>query len=154
EEDPGRPEYRRWLADAFIDRGELNHMNGRTLDAENDMRSAIAHADKLESPPISPTCRRLKASALINLSEILDLEARPAEARAAADGAVELLRPLAADAKSGRTSEDRWLLSLALTARGVASGEAGDHNRATQDLDEASRVAESVARGDPFDDSA
>src|SRR5262249_10615563 len=54
----------------------------------------------------------------------------------------------------GRTSEDRWLLSLALTARGVASGEAGDHNRATQDLDEASRVAESVARGDPFDDSA
>jgi tetratricopeptide (TPR) repeat protein len=136
------------------DRGELNHMNGRALEAENDLRAAIDQADKLESPTVSPSSRRAKASALLNLSEVLDLKGRSAEARAAADQAVDLLRPLAEDQKSGSTSVDRWLLSMALTARGVASGEVGDPDRASQDLDEAARVAGSVARDDDVYDDA
>ncbi len=154
EEDPGQPEYRRRLAETFLDRGELNHMNGRTLDAENDLRAAIDHADQLVSPSMSHRARQLKPSALINLSEILVLKARPAEARTAADQAVDLLRPLVADTGSGSTTMDRWLLSLALTARGVASGEVGDRDRARHDLDEASRVADSVPRDDDVYDDA
>ena len=49
ENDPGQAEYRRWLVETLIDRGELNHMNGRTIDAENDFHAAIGHADKLRS---------------------------------------------------------------------------------------------------------
>jgi tetratricopeptide (TPR) repeat protein len=129
-------------------------MNGRTLDAEKDLHAAIGHADPPESPAISPPCRRVKASALINLSEILILKGRPAEARAAADQAVDLLRPLAADAKSGDMTTYQWLLAMALTDRGAASGEAGDREHAALDLDEASRIAGSVARGDEVYDDA
>ena len=50
ENDPGQADYRRWLVEAFIDRGELNHMNGRTIDAEKDFHAAIGHADKLRPP--------------------------------------------------------------------------------------------------------
>jgi serine/threonine-protein kinase len=154
EDDPGHSQYRRWLADAFIDRGELNHMNGRTLAAEDDLRAAIGHADKLASLPVSPPFRRVKASALINLSEILVLKARPAEARTAADQAVALLKSLAPDPKSDRTAYDQWLLSMALKARGVASGEVGDRDRVAPDLEEASRVAGSVSRDDEVYDDA
>ncbi len=154
EEDPGHPEYRRRLAETFLDRGELNHMNGRTLDAENDLRAAIGHADQLVSRSISASSRRVKPSALINLSEILVLRARPAEARTAADQAVELLRPLAAAANPDSTTVDRWLLSLALTARGVASWEVGARDRADHDFDEASQVAGSVPRDDDVYDDA
>ena len=80
ENDPGQADYRRWLVEAFIDRGELNHMNGRTIDAENDFQAAISHADKLRSAPLSPDYRRAMASALINLSEILVLKCQHAEA--------------------------------------------------------------------------
>ena len=154
ENDPGQADYRRWLVEAFIDRGELNHMNGRTIDAEKDFHAAIGHADKLRSPPISPSYRRVMASALINLSEILVLKSQHAEAHTAADQAVDLLRPLAGpDATSDFTTRDRWLLSMALTDRGVASREAGDRDRATHDFDEAARVAGSVAQDDEvYDD--
>ncbi len=47
EDDPGHADYRRWLVEAFNDRGELNHMNGRTIDAEKDFHAAISHAEKL-----------------------------------------------------------------------------------------------------------
>jgi tetratricopeptide (TPR) repeat protein len=154
DEDPGHSEYRLWLADAFAYRGDLHHMDGRTLDAENDLRAAIGHAEKLRSTPIASAGGRVKASALIDLSEILVLKAQPAEARTAADGAVELLRPLAADEMSGSTDDDRWLLSMALTARGVASGETGERDRATLDFDEASRIAGSMAQGrEVYDDA-
>ena len=149
ENDPGQADYRRWLVEVFTDRGELNHMNGRTIDAENDFRAAINHADKLRSAPISPSYRRAMASALINLSEILVLKDQHAEAHTAADQAVDLLRPLAGpEAASDRTTRDRWLLSMALTDRGVASMEAGDRDRAARDFDEAARVAGSVAQDD------
>ncbi len=43
---------------------------------------------------------------------------------------------------------------MALTDRGVASKEAGDRDRATQDFDEAAQVAGSVAEDDEiYDDS-
>jgi tetratricopeptide (TPR) repeat protein len=154
EQDAGHSEYRRVLTGVLTDRGELNHMNGRALEAENDLRAAIDQADKLESSTISPSSRQAKASALLNLSEVLELKGRHAEARTAANQAVDLLRPLAADEKSGSTSVDRWLLSLALTARGVASGEVGDRGRANQDFDEAAQVAGSVARDDDVYDDA
>jgi serine/threonine protein kinase len=153
-EDPGHPEYRLWLADTLINRGELNHMNGRTLDAEKDLRAAIEHADQLMSTPLASSSGRVKASALINLCEILILKGQFTDARAAADGAVDLLRPLAADARSDSASNDRWLLSMALMDRGVAAGEAGERDRATGDFEEASRVAGSVARDDEVYDDA
>jgi eukaryotic-like serine/threonine-protein kinase len=153
--DPGHEEYRRWLVETYIDRGELNHMNSRTIDAEKDFHAAIDHAGKLQSAAISPDYRRTMASALINLSEVLVLKDEHGEAHTAADHAVDLLRPLAnPEAASDRTTRDRWLLSMALTDRGVASKGAGDRDRATHDFDEAARVSGSIAEDDPiYDDS-
>ena len=54
ENDPRQADYRRWLVEALNERGELNHMNGRTVDAEKDFRTAIRHAEKLPSLPSSP----------------------------------------------------------------------------------------------------
>jgi eukaryotic-like serine/threonine-protein kinase len=155
ENDPGQEDYRRWLVETFIDRGELNHMNGRTIDAENDFRAAIGHADKLPSAPSSPTYRRGMGAALINLSEVLVLKCEHTAAHAAADRAVELFGPLGApDAGGDGTTNDRWLLSMALTDRGVASREAGDRVKAGQDFDEAARVAGSVPQDDEVYDDA
>jgi serine/threonine-protein kinase len=154
-DDPGRADYRRWLVEALTDRGELYHMNGRTADAEGDFRAAIGHAEKLLSGPAVPPYRSAMASALIDLSEVLALQARHAEAYAAADRAVSLLIPLAPpDPLPGSTTRDRWLLSLALTDRGVAAMEAGDRDGAVRDLDEAARVAGAVARDDEVYDDA
>ncbi len=155
ENDPGQADYRRRLVEAFVDRGELNRMSGRTINAENDFRAAILHANKLRSRTISPDYRRAVASALIDLSEILVLKCQHAEAHTAADRAVDLLRPFAgSDAGADSTTRDRWLLSMALTDRGVASKEAGDRDRAARDFDEAARVTGSVAQDDEmYDDS-
>jgi serine/threonine-protein kinase len=152
---PGRLDYRRWLVEVFIDRGELNHMNGRTIDAENDFQAAITQADKLRSEPLSPNFRRTMGSALINLSEILVLKCQFGEAHTAADRAVNLLRPFAGPgARPDATTRDRWLLAMALTNRGVASREAGNRDSAAHDFDEAARVAGSVAPDDEvFDDA-
>ena len=155
ENDPRQADYRRWLVETLSDLGELNHMNGHMLDAENNFRAAIGHADKLRSAPVSPTFRSALGSALINLSEIQILKCQYAEAYAAADQAVNVLNPPAgADAGPGSRTRDRWLLSMALTDRGVASKEAGDRDRATRDFDEAARIAGSVAQSDEIYDDA
>ena len=79
-------DYRRWLAEALNDRGELNHMNGRTIDAENDFRAAIARTSKLScAAPVSAAYRRGMGSALINLSEVLVIKCQHTAAHAAAD---------------------------------------------------------------------
>jgi len=149
-------DYRRRLVEAFNERGELNHMNGKTIDAEKDFRAAISHAEKLPSLPIfALDHRRAMAEVLINLSEILVLKSELADAHKAADQAVELLRPHAGpDAQSDLQARERWLVSLALTDRGVASREAGDRDRASHDFDEAAELAGSIAQDDErFDDS-
>ena len=153
--DPGKADYRRWLVESFTDRGELNHMYGRTIDAENDFHAAITHAAKLGSAPISPDYRRAMGSALTDLSEVLVLKCQHAEALAAADQAVDILSPAARpDAGSGFRTRDRWLLALALTDRAVASREAAYRDRAARDFDEAARIAGSVAEDDEsYDDS-
>jgi eukaryotic-like serine/threonine-protein kinase len=66
ERDPRQTDYRRWLAEVFLDRGELNHMYGRTIDAENDFHAAIDHASKHRSASPSATYLRMVASALTN----------------------------------------------------------------------------------------
>jgi eukaryotic-like serine/threonine-protein kinase len=149
--DPGQLDYRRWLVETYTDRGELNHIYGRTLDAENDFRAAILHADKLRSAPFSLDYRRAMGSALTDLSEVLVLKREHAEALTAADQAVDLLSPAAG---SDFTTRDRWLLALALTDRAVASREAGDRDRAARDFDEAARVAGSVAEDDEMHDDS
>jgi eukaryotic-like serine/threonine-protein kinase len=149
--DPGHAEYREWLVETYIDRGELNHIYGRTIDAENDFELAMLHADKIRPVSTSLFYRRAMGSALTNLSEILVLKCQHAEALTAADRAVAFLRPLTGhDASPDFTTRDRWLLSLALTDRGVACKEASDRDRAERDFDEAARVAGSVAQGDEF----
>jgi eukaryotic-like serine/threonine-protein kinase len=154
-EAPEQADYRLWLTEAHTDRGELSHMCSSTIDAERDFRAAIGQADRSPSFPISPTYRRAKASALINLSEVLVLEDRHPEARATADRAVGLLEPLAKEAPtSDFATRDRWLLCMALIDRGVASEGAGDRDAARHDLDNAKKVAGQVPRGDGvFDDA-
>ena len=49
QEFPQVPEYRRWLVEAHMDRGELNRMYGKTADAEQDLHAAIADAAGLLS---------------------------------------------------------------------------------------------------------
>jgi serine/threonine protein kinase len=155
EDEPAQANYRRWLVETYVDRGELNHMSGRTSEAEADFRAAIGQANKLRVLPVPPSFRRAKASALINLSEVLMLKEQYAEAREAADGAVALLRPLAgAVPTSDLTARDRWLLCMALADRAVASGRAGRLDPALRDFDEAERVASQIPRDEePYDDA-
>jgi eukaryotic-like serine/threonine-protein kinase len=149
--DPGHAEYRQWLVETYLDRGELNHIYGRTIDAENDFGVAMLHADKLRRVSTSLLYRRAMGSALTNLSEILVLKCQHAEALTAADRAVAFLRPLTGqDASSDFMTRDRWLLSLALTDRGIACKEATDRDRAERDFDEAAQIAGSIAPGDEF----
>ena len=151
--EPGRLEYRRWLAQAFLERGELHHMYGKIRRAEELFTSAIAQSETLLLQPISTPYRRAKGSALIDLSEILVLENRLPEARRRADQAVELLKPIAQGMQdSSQSSQDRWLLCLALTSRGVASQER-DPAAAARDFHEAEAVANQVTdEDDPFYD--
>jgi serine/threonine protein kinase len=155
EGEPARADYRRWLVETYVDRGELDHMSGRTIEAEGDFRAAIGQADKLRALRFPPSLQRAKASALIDLSEVLALQDRRPEAREAADGAVGLLRPLAvAIPKSDLTIRDQWLLGLALTDRGIAARGTGQPDRALRDLDEAEEVASRVPREeDAYDDA-
>ena len=154
-DDPSRAEYREWLAQTLIDRGELFHMNGESDLSERDFRQAIVQAEKLPGMPSSSIYRRRRASALINLSEILMLKDQFDQARKAADQAVDLLQPLADTAKPTEiTPFDRWLLSMALTDRGTASMEAGQPTAAAQDLDLAEAVANRIVGPDQKSDDA
>ena len=81
QEDPGQADYRRWLVETLVDRGELYHMNDRSSDAENDFHAASDQASPLLKLPVPASDhRRAKASALINLSEILTLKNHHLEA--------------------------------------------------------------------------
>jgi tetratricopeptide (TPR) repeat protein len=51
-------------------------------------------------------------------------------------------------------TRDRWLLSMALTDRGVASKGASDRDRASQDFDEAARIAGSIPQDNEFYDDS
>jgi tetratricopeptide (TPR) repeat protein len=151
-DDTRNAEYRRWLVEAYSERGELAHMNGRTIDAERDFRAAIDGADNLLKLPASlPEYGIAKAEALINLSEILALKKQTADGHQAANGASDLLRPLAlpsADPK--RLSRNRWLLGMALTDRGMASSQAGDEANASKDFDEAEQILSQIAPEDEY----
>ena len=140
---PARADYRRWLVETFTDRGELSHMNSKTRDAEKDFLTAIDHAEQLTALRGPPSdYQRAKAPALINLSEVLLLQNRQAEAFKAADQAVELLKSLTDSVgESAPQARDRWLLSLALTDRGVAFKEAGDSVRSSRDFDDAAQIS-------------
>jgi serine/threonine-protein kinase len=150
----GRFEYRRWLVEALVERGALYRMNGKIRRAEELFNSAIAHSERLLLQPISTPYRRAKGSALINLSDILVLENRLPEARQRADQAVELLKPIALEEQNSKqASRDRWLLSMALTNRGIASQEERDHAAAGRDFHEAEAVAKPITdENDPFYD--
>ena len=155
-EDPGQADYRRWLVETLVDRGELYHMNDRSSDAENDFHAASDQAGPLLKLPVPASDhRRAKASALINLSEILTLKNHHSEARKTANEAVDLLKPLVVStADPKRMSRNRWLLAMALTDRGIACGEEGDDANAAGDFDEAAKVASQIPRGDEFYDDA
>ncbi len=148
-EGPEHSEYWHWLAEGLVDRGELFHMNGETDLSEHDFQTAILHSEKIPAVPISSSYRRVRASALINLSEVLVLKDKLDDALRASDQAVSLLKPLAdTDQPTGLTSHDQWLLSMALTDRGTASLEIGEPAAAAQDLDAAEAVANRIPEQD------
>jgi serine/threonine-protein kinase len=153
ERDPAREDCSRWLAETLIDRGELNHMHNRTSDAERDFRRAIDRLEQLTAGlrGVTPEYSAARASALINLSEVLLVQRRLAEAHKAADTAVGLITPLLDTTHdSPDTSRYRWLLAMALMDRGAASKEAGDRGRARLDFDSASRIAGQITADDDY----
>jgi serine/threonine-protein kinase len=155
DEDPAGFEYRQWLVEALHERGELFHMNGRVREAERWINRAIAQSESLRIRPIGPIYRRARGTALSDLSEVLALQGRPQEAREKAGQAVELLERNARDdagSGAGPPGLNRWLLTLALVARGTAARDAGDDRAAARDLDEAEAVAGPVPSDDPFHD--
>ena len=124
-------------------------MYGITKAAEKDLRLALAQADKLLSVTISPTFRRVKAMAFLNLSELLLLKGEGREAHNTADRAVALLNSFTSSpARSNATAEHQWLLSMALTDRGAASEALGDYDTASRDFDSAEMAATQVGRQD------
>jgi tetratricopeptide (TPR) repeat protein len=153
--DRGNADYHRWLIETITDRAELYHMTFRTVDAERDYQAAISQADKIPVQPGSPLVQRnAKAGALIDLAEILLLKNQHANAHQAAGQAVELLQVVAATSEEPvHEARKRWLLSMALTDRSVASKEAGEREKALHDLDDAALLASQVPPDDEwFDD--
>jgi hypothetical protein len=149
---PEREDYLRWLVETLIDRGELNHMSNRTIDAERDFQRAI---DRLEqhraTRKFASDHSDTQAGALINLSEVLLLQRRMKEAQKAADTAVQLITSLIGSSPdSPDRSRQRWLLAMALTDRGAASKETGDARGARLDLDSATRTAGQITPDDDY----
>jgi hypothetical protein len=109
--------------------------------------------EDLRSQPV--LYRRIKGSALINLSELLVLRGKPEDGQEAAVEAVELLQPLAESAgESDQIARYQWLYAMALTDRGVASRLKGDRVAAARDFDLAERVCLRVPKNKPeYDDT-
>jgi tetratricopeptide (TPR) repeat protein len=152
ERDPESADYARWLVETLIDRGEVNHMSSRTIDADHDFQKAIDRLDQLRSArPAAWDHSDTRASALINLSEVQLLQRRLKEAHTSADAAVSLLSSLIdATERSAARSRYCWLLAMALLDRGVASKSAGEDERAKLDLDLAKRAASQITAEDDF----
>ena len=131
-------------------------MNGRPTSAEEDLRTAVRHADNLVVPRGTPPDKeRSKASAMINLSEVLMLKNQNQEAHQVAGQAFDLLRSIIDSPQSpDREPRDQWFLSMAITDRGVACKKAGNHDQAIQDLEEAARVARELSRHELYHDDA
>ena len=154
-EDSKQLDYRRWLVEALRKLGDLYHVNGQTSRAEPMFEQAIGQARVLLSGAISTPYRRATSPAFISLAEVYILKTRYDQARETADQAIELLKPIAlGEQKSRQATRDRWLYCLALTARGIASDEAGDHRAAAHDFDEAWTLADSYSdpKSDYYDD--
>ncbi len=147
-------EYRRWLAEAVRERGELYDMHGQTKKAEEFFRSALEHSELLLIRPIASPYRRVKGSSLIDLAVNLVRQNRHVEARTAANQAVELLKPISlGKQKSAQRYRDAWFLCMALTSRGLASLEVGDDASAKRDFDDAETLANQViAADDDYDE--
>ena len=52
--------YKRWLTEAYKDRGALFLMNGKSREAERDSQMAILHAEGFFTTPLDPNYRRAK----------------------------------------------------------------------------------------------
>ena len=147
--------YRRWLVEAYLDRGALIQLYGPTGESERDIRLAITLADQLWSEPISNTSKRVKGSAFINLSEIHLLKNEVNESTDAANSAVQFLEPLAEPGrKLKNTTHYRWLLSLALTDRAIGLAQLNQHEKARDDLERAERLCLNTLIDDPEDNEA
>jgi len=154
-EDPASTEYKRWLTEAYKDRGSLYLMNGKSRDAERDCQEAITQAEGFLTDPIHPNYRRAKGAALINLTDIHMMKKEPDPAKKAADQAVALLAPLAdVPEPAERTSYDRWLMALALSGRGTALRQMGETADAIRDFEAAEHYSMLTLEEDPQDADA
>jgi len=130
-------------------------MYGKTEASDRDLRMAIRLADRVWSQPYPNACRRVKGTALIDLSEILLMKNELDESRRASSDAIQLLEPLAEPARtSANTPHHRWLLALALTDRAIASMEAGVNDAARDDLNAAEKVCKRILESDAENNDA
>ena len=142
DEDPTSTVYKRWLTEAYKDRGALFLMNGKSREAERDSQMAILHAEGFFTTPLDPNYRRAKGAALINLSEVKLMKKEHEPARLAAHQAVELFKPLAdVSEPTDRTITDRWHMALALTGRANVFKMTGQTADALRDFDAAEHYA-------------
>ncbi len=128
----------RGLVWVYIQRGELYRANISSQLAQADYRRALDYVELLKDDPTCCFYVDLKASALINRSEVLVLLGRAEEARADAGTAFTLLLSTADPRGASLPSEKaNWLIGMSLTDRGVAAHEMNDLESAEKDFAEA-----------------
>jgi len=128
------------IIQTLIDAGENLRMFGKPRAAEGEYLKAL---EALKRPGNTPggldEGTRLEAMARIDLAQARIETGRPAEARADADRAADLLVKAADDPRAGAI--DRLLMAHARATQGVALRDAGEPGPASERLTDAARRA-------------
>ncbi len=118
---------RRAIIEALTERGELHRMNSKTAPALKDYDAAQRHAQYLEGDRDSVSYKRLVASISINLSSVMIVSDKQADAARHADDAISLLDSVPLEKlRPDEANFIRYLLALACVTRAISAHEAGD----------------------------
>jgi tetratricopeptide (TPR) repeat protein len=143
------PEARRWLAYAYMERGEFFHVFGPLQRAEADFRAALTETQRITASD-HPVFRSLEPTILTNRSEVYLLLDRKPEALADATQAVKLLGTLIHQ-PGGKPPEPRdlWIYAIALTDKGIATARSGNPDLGEADIANAISVTERIPPSSP-----
>jgi eukaryotic-like serine/threonine-protein kinase len=135
-------EAREWLAQNLFDLSATYQLSGKTRRAEDLLQIVLTRVDGLAGGDKPLTYLRLRAEALISLTEIHALREQSSKSHEAASEAAELLER-AAGLEPEPQIRDRiqWQLAEALTRRGIAAVRLQNRQAAEDDLRRAIEIA-------------
>jgi serine/threonine-protein kinase len=135
---------RRGFVNVLIDLGDLHQANGARAKAETDQRRAVEEVERLRDDPIPTYYFKFKATSLLALAALLRERGAFQEARQIGDQAVNLLAEPPQTPAPWWRDEQRWLHTLALHQRGLASKDLKDYAGARTDFERALVIAKAI----------